>query len=81
MLTKRELQDLLKLCEHLLLTRKNHNGDETIKSYSDYKYHLGVRDTLMIMLQVKKKTTKSDVPNEKLQKYGLENPLKRKKKD
>ena len=81
MLSKQELKDMLEKNTNVILTRKNGNGDTVINSYADYKYHLGLRDLLVTMLRPKKREPKQEEPNEKLQKFGFENPIQREKKD
>ena len=72
MLSKNELKDNLQEVEEIILTGQP-------KSYSDYKYYIGKRYIIVKMLVPKKRTPKQEEPNEKLQKFGFENPVQRKK--
>lgn len=66
---KKELQDELKVVEELIFT-----GAPSVKSYSEYTYLIGKRDTIVDVLKVKKRVKKDKGENKKLPEFGLKNP-------
>lgn len=69
---KKELRDELESVEDMIFS-----GEPLVKSYSEYTYLIGKRDTIIDVLKVRKREKKDDTGNKKLPEYGLKNPIKK----
>jgi len=77
MKTKKELKDELQSVEEMILS-----GQPMVKSFSEYTYLIGKRDTLVDVLKPRKRDKKNndDGGNKSLQKdFGIHNPISKSK--
>ncbi len=68
---KKELQDELKAVEDMIF-----QGAPVVRSYSEYTYLIGKRDTLVDVLKPRKRVKKESKDKDLEKDFGLVNPVR-----